>query len=202
MPHFCFFPRLDLKIKLNRNKPQLPYVKANRLIVSSAPRGANIQLNFTSLSDLALNMEHSVCKVSLAPHQRVIIGSLFEALDGLELGVNNYLFSLLWIACRNERLCRHLHRRPPPPPAAASQLLAEQPGGRTGTDAFPSPCLVEVLSQPLELQRAGPAARLSAESTSYNRCFTRSRRLRPDESSSPWSHRSVKTCVCVCVMFF
>lgn len=38
-------------------------------------------------------MEHSVCKVSLAHHTKEWLSALFEALDGLELGVNNYLFS-------------------------------------------------------------------------------------------------------------
>lgn len=82
--------------------------------MTPAPRAANIQLNFTSLSDLALNMEHSVCKVSLAHHTKEWLSALFEALDGLELRVNNYLFTLLWIACRNKRLSHHLYQRSPP----------------------------------------------------------------------------------------
>lgn len=73
------------------------------------PRAANIQLNFTSLSDSALNMEHSVCKVSLAHHTKEWLSALFEALDGFELSVNNYLFTLLWIAFRNECLSHHLY---------------------------------------------------------------------------------------------
>lgn len=55
-------------------------------------------------------MEHSVCKVSLAHHTKEWLSALFEALDGLELSVNNYLFTLLWIACRNKRLSHHLYR--------------------------------------------------------------------------------------------
>lgn len=58
-------------------------------------------------------MEHSVCKVSLAHHTKEWLSALFEALEGLELSVNNYLFTLLWIACRNKRLSRHLHQRSP-----------------------------------------------------------------------------------------
>lgn len=53
-------------------------------------------------------MEHSVCKVSLAHHTKEWLSALFEALDGLELSVNNYLFTLLWIACRNKCLSHHL----------------------------------------------------------------------------------------------
>lgn len=59
-------------------------------------------------------MEHSVCKVSLAHHTKEWLSALFEALDGLELSVNNYLFTLLWIACRNKRLSHHLYRHSPP----------------------------------------------------------------------------------------
>lgn len=53
-------------------------------------------------------MEHSVCKVSWAHHTKEWLSALFEALDGLELSVNNYLFTLLRIACRNKCLSRHL----------------------------------------------------------------------------------------------
>lgn len=56
-------------------------------------------------------MEHSVCKVSLAHHTKEWLSALFEALDGLELSVNNYLYTLLWIACRNKRLSHHLYQR-------------------------------------------------------------------------------------------
>lgn len=59
-------------------------------------------------------MEHSVCKVSLAHYTKEWLSALFEALDGLELSVNNYLFTLLWIACRNKRLYYHLYRSSPP----------------------------------------------------------------------------------------
>lgn len=58
-------------------------------------------------------MEHSVCKVSLAHHTKEWLSALFEALDGLELSVNNYLFTLLWIACRNKRLSHHLYQLSP-----------------------------------------------------------------------------------------
>lgn len=57
------------------------------------PWAANIPLNFTSLSNLALNMEHSVCKVSSAHLTKEWLSALFEALDGLELSVNNYCIS-------------------------------------------------------------------------------------------------------------
>lgn len=55
-------------------------------------------------------MKHSVCKVSSAQRSKEWLSALFEALDGLELSVNNYLFSLLWIACRNKRLPYHLYQ--------------------------------------------------------------------------------------------
>lgn len=78
-------------------------------------------------------MEHSVCKVSLAHHTKEWLSALFEALEGLELSVNNYLFTLLWIACRNKRLSHHLYQRSP-----STSLLAtthsscwERRNGRT-----------------------------------------------------------------------
>jgi len=56
-------------------------------------------------------MEHSVCKVSAAHQTKEWLSTLFEALDGLQLSVNNYLLSLLWIACRNKCHSPRLHQR-------------------------------------------------------------------------------------------
>lgn len=58
------------------------------------PWATNIQLKFTSLSNLALNIEHCVCEVSSAQPTEALVSALFEALDGLELHVNNYLSTL------------------------------------------------------------------------------------------------------------
>lgn len=43
-----------------------------------SPGAANIRLNFTSLSDLALNIGHSVCKVSLAHNTEEWLSALWS----------------------------------------------------------------------------------------------------------------------------
>lgn len=48
--------------------------------------------------------------MSSAHNTKEWLSAHFEALDGLELSVNNYLFTLLWIACRNKCLSHHLYQ--------------------------------------------------------------------------------------------
>lgn len=156
------------------------------------PRAANIQLNFTSLSNLALNMEHSVCKVSLAHHTKEWLSALFEALDGLELSVNNYLFTLLWIACRNKCLSHHLYQCSPPSSLHITTYYGAQNEGTGNGDTIcdhiwrfsaifcgwgrPVSCQNSgfwswLFPQLQEMKRAAQTAQLQGESTSCNRCY-------------------------------
>lgn len=126
-------------------------------------------------------MEHSVCKVSLAHHTKAWLSALFEAHDGLELSVNNYLFTLLWIACRNKRLSHHLYQRSPPSSPSAFTTYDGAQKGRTGNGdhmrSF-SEHTLPLCSQPCgwggpvscRVSAAWIFSHLSCESTPCNRC--------------------------------
>ncbi len=140
-------------------------------------------------------MEHSVCKVSLAHHTKEWLSALFEALDGLELSVNNYLFTLLWIACRNKRLSHHLYQRSPPSSLHVTTYYGAQNEGTGNGDTVCDRvrrlsehaclyivsrvdeegvlsrfCLLVFLELTCLFHKLKQAAQLSGESSPWNRC--------------------------------